>query len=327
MTLPNVINSERQNENRYPGSPAKSPIPIPGKSSATSRLSMASPHSASANRQEDGAGGQAGMKRKTEGRDAVADEIAIIDDGYPDTAEGMTLHKASATETGYKGVTKVRLPVPGFLGRDGSKRLGIFSTRVEAALAFARSKQGQKEEKHCLRKEQRRNNNKRHNKGIAQPKPEQTAASADAHYSEAEAQRYTERNEQVDIPRLRTPRHAHPGGNINCNSQVQRELAQHCLHLLQAKSKNSAPQLLLDLGCGSGLSSAVLEAAGHTCVGIDAAREMLMLAAPGGGGRLVLGDLRALPLRVRLLRAPPRFACAMRWLALPQGHLLCEVGH
>jgi len=112
-------------------------------------------------------------------------------DGYPDEINGVMLHKSAAAESGYKGVTAVRLPVQGFRARDGARVLGIFTTRVEAAIAYARSQLEQREEKHHARKDDRRRGKKR-KQGVVLDKPEQAAASthtaADGHYDPAEAQ-------------------------------------------------------------------------------------------------------------------------------------------
>jgi len=50
--------------------------------------------------------------------------------------------------------------------------------------------------------------------------------------------------------------------------------------------------LILDIGCGSGLSGSVLEEAGHVWIGIDIAKAMLDVAVEREvGGDLVLGDM------------------------------------
>ena len=88
------------------------------------------------------------------------------------------------------------------------------------------------------------------------------------------------------------------------NSSIQHELAARCLELQQHGATKF--QLLLDLGCGSGLSSSVIEESGHTWIGVDVAREMLLLAAaappPARGlagmcAGLIQSDLSSLPLR------------------------------
>ena len=206
-------------------------------------------------------------------------------DGYPDTVDGVPLHK-SGNESGYKGVTAVRLPAPGFRARDGPRTLGTFPTRVQAALAFARSHLERREEQHHARKEDRRRGTKRRKGPCESAKPEQAAErshiAANFHYGAAEARRYTERNEQV-----------------------QHELALRCLHLMLCGGAGSSAGrnlLLLDLGCGSGLSGHAIEAAGHRWIGVDVAREMLVLAsasshqAPACAG-LIQADLGSLPLR------------------------------
>jgi SAM-dependent methyltransferase len=57
--------------------------------------------------------------------------------------------------------------------------------------------------------------------------------------------------------------------------------------------------LVLDLGCGSGLDIPALQALGLAVVALDISRAMLRIAssvAPGVAGRLLCGDIRALPL-------------------------------
>ena len=157
--------------------------------------------------------------------------------------------QTETAESGYKGVTAVRLPVPGFRARDGQKMLGTYDTRIEAAVMFARSRLCAREEKHHARKDDRRLGKKRKT-GVEQEKPElaaaNTHAAADLHYDHAEASRYTARN-----------------------AQIQDELASRCLELLHRGEGNVAKhQLLLDLGCGSGLSGRMMEAVGHTWLGI-----------------------------------------------------------
>lgn len=38
------------------------------------------------------------------------------------------------------------------------------------------------------------------------------------------------------------------------------------------------PSLILDIGCGSGLSCQVIEDAGHMCIGCDISEDMLNIA-------------------------------------------------
>lgn len=52
------------------------------------------------------------------------------------------------------------------------------------------------------------------------------------------------------------------------------------------------PKLLLDIGCGSGLSGEVLEENGHHWIGIDISKSMLDIAVEREvEGDLVLGDM------------------------------------
>lgn len=57
-------------------------------------------------------------------------------------------------------------------------------------------------------------------------------------------------------------------------ARIQPEITERALELLGAAS----PSLILDLGCGSGLSGAVLARHGHAWIGVDIAPEMLAIA-------------------------------------------------
>ena len=57
---------------------------------------------------------------------------------------------------------------------------------------------------------------------------------------------------------------------------VQREITERAIELLRLD--NSQPSLVLDIGCGSGLSGQVLEEKGHVWVGCDVSRDMLNVA-------------------------------------------------
>ena len=62
---------------------------------------------------------------------------------------------------------------------------------------------------------------------------------------------------------------------------VQREITERAIELLRLNDNNSntpIPQLVLDIGCGSGLSGQVLEEKGHVWVGCDVSRDMLNVA-------------------------------------------------
>ena len=94
-------------------------------------------------------------------------------------------------------------------------------------------------------------------------------------YSTAEASKYTQNSRIISI---------------------QAAMAERCLELLALPR---GPALLLDVGCGSGLSGDAIERAGHSWVGVDVSPSMLGVAvergagAGGGGGRgdLLLGDM------------------------------------
>lgn len=56
--------------------------------------------------------------------------------------------------------------------------------------------------------------------------------------------------------------------------KIQQDMAERALELL-ALPTDSRPRFILDLGCGSGLSGAVLSASGHYWVGVDISESML----------------------------------------------------
>ena len=57
---------------------------------------------------------------------------------------------------------------------------------------------------------------------------------------------------------------------------VQREITERAMELL--KLSPDKPSLVLDVGCGSGLSGKSLEEAGHVWIGCDVSRDMLTVA-------------------------------------------------
>lgn len=72
--------------------------------------------------------------------------------------------------------------------------------------------------------------------------------------------------------------------------EIQIEMAERALELLSLKENE--PCLLLDIGCGSGLSGSVLTDNDHTWIGIDISKSMLDIAIEREiDGDLVLGDM------------------------------------
>ncbi|GFR45319.1 hypothetical protein Agub_g6686 [Astrephomene gubernaculifera] len=102
-------------------------------------------------------------------------------------------------------------------------------------------------------------------------------APPDIFYNEDEARKYTTNSRMIAI---------------------QSTLTQRALELL-ALPEDGMPRLLLDLGCGSGLSGEALSEAGHVWVGMDISSAMLDVATEREvEGDLLLGDLgHGLPLR------------------------------
>nr|WEX73758.1 18S rRNA (guanine-N(7))-methyltransferase [Trichogramma dendrolimi] len=85
-----------------------------------------------------------------------------------------------------------------------------------------------------------------------------------------------------------------------CNSriiEIQTKMCERALELLLLPENE--PCLLLDIGCGSGLSGEVLEEHGHTWIGIDISRAMLDIAKKREvEGDVLLSDMgQGLPFR------------------------------
>ena len=76
----------------------------------------------------------------------------------------------------------------------------------------------------------------------------------------------------------------HESSKYSSNSRVQTiqaAMAQRCLELLNFDA-SAGPQLVLDVGCGSGLSGDVLSENGHSWVGLDISQHMLDVARARG---------------------------------------------
>ncbi|KAM1305291.1 hypothetical protein ACFX13_023020 [Malus domestica] len=89
-------------------------------------------------------------------------------------------------------------------------------------------------------------------------------------YNEEEARKYT-RNSRI--------------------MEIQSELSHRALELL-ALPDDGVPRLLLDIGCGSGLSGDTLSESGHQWIGLDISQSMLDVALENEvEGDLLLGDM------------------------------------
>ena len=94
-------------------------------------------------------------------------------------------------------------------------------------------------------------------------RPEEQAP-PDVYYNEAEAEKYLHNSRMIE---------------------VQATMAERALEMLCLSDSESS--VLLDVGCGTGLSGEALEEYGHTWVGVDISRDMLSVAQR----REVEGDL------------------------------------
>ncbi|CAA2967885.1 probable 18S rRNA (guanine-N(7))-methyltransferase [Olea europaea subsp. europaea] len=73
--------------------------------------------------------------------------------------------------------------------------------------------------------------------------------------------------------------------------EIQAKLSERALELLALRS-DGVPRLLLDIGCGSGLSGETLTENGHQWIGLDISQSMLDVALEREvEGDLVLGDM------------------------------------
>ncbi|OSX79627.1 hypothetical protein BU14_0074s0057, partial [Porphyra umbilicalis] len=71
------------------------------------------------------------------------------------------------------------------------------------------------------------------------------------------------------------------------NATVQAALTERCLELLALPASPPVPHLLLDVGSGTGMSTAILSAEGHHVIAYDISPPMLAQASAAHGDRLV----------------------------------------
>lgn len=123
-------------------------------------------------------------------------------------------------------------------------------------------------------------------------RPEHTAP-ADIFYNQDEAAKYTTNTRMIAI---------------------QEALTKRALELL-ALPQDGMPRLLLDIGCGSGLSGEALTDQGHAWVGVDISAAMLGVAREREvEGDLLLGDMgQGLPLRTGTFDGAISIS-ALQWL-------------
>ena len=75
------------------------------------------------------------------------------------------------------------------------------------------------------------------------------------------------------------------------DTRVQEELTLECLDLL-ALDRRHGPQLVLDVGCGGGLSSDVVQRAGHFCLACDVNPQMIAQGTRAAGVGMFAADMR-----------------------------------
>ena len=80
--------------------------------------------------------------------------------------------------------------------------------------------------------------------------------------------------------------------------EIQSTLSERALELLSLP-EDSGPHLVLDVGCGSGLSGECITEAGHEWIGVDISRDMLNVAVENEvEGDVLLNDMgQGLPFR------------------------------
>jgi len=111
-------------------------------------------------------------------------------------------------------------------------------------------------------------------------------------YNEEEAQKYTTNTRIIEI---------------------QTQMSDRALELLSLDPEN--PHLLLDIGCGSGLSGEILSDAGNVWVGVDISSSMLAIAKDREiDGDLVLNDMgQGIPFRPGMFDGAISIS-ALQWL-------------
>ncbi|WCJ34008.1 18S rRNA (guanine-N(7))-methyltransferase RID2 [Euphorbia peplus] len=112
-------------------------------------------------------------------------------------------------------------------------------------------------------------------------------------YDDTEARKYTSSSRIIDI---------------------QAKLSERALELL-ALPEDGVPRLLLDIGCGSGLSGETLSESGHQWIGLDISESMLNIAVEREvEGDLLLGDMgQGLALRSGVIDGAISIS-AVQWL-------------
>jgi len=126
---------------------------------------------------------------------------------------------------------------------------------------------------------------------MASKRPEHQAP-PDIYYNENEAQKYTQNSRIM---------------------KIQEEMSERALELLCLPEDESC--LILDIGCGSGLSGSVLEDQGHMWVGVDISKAMLSVAQDREmEGDLLLGDMgHGMPFRAGCFDGAISIS-ALQWL-------------
>lgn len=127
-------------------------------------------------------------------------------------------------------------------------------------------------------------------KSMARP---EESGPADNFYNETEAKKYIHSSRMIE---------------------VQTNMAERALEMLCIREDE--PSLLLDVGCGTGLSGEVLEEAGHSWIGCDISRDMLGCARRDRDveGDLVHDDMgRGLPFRQGMFDGAISIS-AVQWL-------------
>jgi len=95
--------------------------------------------------------------------------------------------------------------------------------------------------------------------------------------------------------------------------EVQTQLTERAIELLALPDES--PRLLLDIGCGSGLSGDVIESFGHNWIGIDISQSMLEVGkGRNTAGDTIMGDMgHGLPFRPGIFDGAVSIS-AIQWL-------------
>lgn len=125
--------------------------------------------------------------------------------------------------------------------------------------------------------------------------------------------------ELLELPSLRQTSDCSTDNDVQNDSEEDlRDVSSESEQYRIPNAADFSPKIILDLGCGSGLSSTVIEDAGHVCIGADVSPDMLAL---GDTESLLLDMGDGVPLRPGSVDAILSIS-ALQWLF--HSHRTCD---